>query len=181
MSYCMFAAVEAVRERLLRATAAVERHGVPYAVCEGNATAAWVATVDPGAVRNCPTVNLLIRRTDLTDLTVALTEAGFVAHAHPTRTLFTDGANGSPRSAVVVWFADEPSPDPSDGVLLPATAFPVLGLEPLTRMLLTVWRTVEKVLLRDLIDVGLIDATWPARFRPELAARLQQILDTPDG
>jgi hypothetical protein len=35
--------------------------------------------------------------------------------------------------------------------------------------------------LRDLIGVGLIDTSWPAKLPPELAARLQQILDTPDG
>jgi hypothetical protein len=32
-----------------------------------------------------------------------------------------------------------------------------------------------------MIDVGLIDATWPARLPPELGARLQQILDPPEG
>jgi len=35
--------------------------------------------------------------------------------------------------------------------------------------------------LRDLLDVGLIDAGWLPRLAPDLAARLQQILDTPDG
>jgi hypothetical protein len=35
--------------------------------------------------------------------------------------------------------------------------------------------------LRDMIGVGLVDATWPSRFNPELAARLQQLLDTPEG
>lgn len=32
-----------------------------------------------------------------------------------------------------------------------------------------------------MIDVGLIDQTWTARFPAELAARLQHLLDTPDG
>ena len=35
-----------VRERLLRATAALNRAGVPYAVVGGNAVASWVATID---------------------------------------------------------------------------------------------------------------------------------------
>lgn len=30
-------------------------------------------------------------------------------------------------------------------------------------------------------DVGLIDATWLAKLPPELAERLQLLLDTPDG
>jgi hypothetical protein len=35
--------------------------------------------------------------------------------------------------------------------------------------------------LLDMIGVGLIDDTWPARFPAELAERLQQLLDDPDG
>jgi hypothetical protein len=35
--------------------------------------------------------------------------------------------------------------------------------------------------LDDLVKVGLIDASWPAKFPPELGARLQHILDTPEG
>ena len=38
----MVRAVEKVRERLLRATAALETANVPYAVIGGNAVAAWV-------------------------------------------------------------------------------------------------------------------------------------------
>lgn len=46
----MVRAVELVRKRLLRATAALEAAGAPYAVAGGNAVAAWVATVDPAGV-----------------------------------------------------------------------------------------------------------------------------------
>ena len=45
----MVLAVENVRERLRRSTAALEAAGIPYAVVGGNAVAAWVSTVDPGA------------------------------------------------------------------------------------------------------------------------------------
>ena len=44
-------AVLKVRERLLRATAALNQAGLPYAVVGGNRVASWVATVDEGAVR----------------------------------------------------------------------------------------------------------------------------------
>ena len=40
--------VAKVRERLLRATAALNQAGIPYAVVGGNAVASWVATVDEG-------------------------------------------------------------------------------------------------------------------------------------
>ena len=56
-----------------------------------------------------------------------------------------------------------------------------LALEAFVRMKLTSYRDKDKMHLRDMIGVGLIDATWPARYPPELAARLQQLLDTPDG
>src|SRR6202051_4400363 len=58
-------AVGKVRERLLRATAALNQAGVPYAVVGGNAVASWVATVDEGAIRNTRDVDLLVRRSDL--------------------------------------------------------------------------------------------------------------------
>jgi hypothetical protein len=60
----MVRAVEKVRERLLRATAALENASIPYAVCGGNAVAVWVTRVDESAVRNTRGVDILIRRSD---------------------------------------------------------------------------------------------------------------------
>src|SRR6476660_1548548 len=71
-------AVAKVRDRLLRATAALNQAGVPYAVVGGNAVASWVATVDEGAVRNTRDIDLLVRRSDLPEVTAALEQAGFV-------------------------------------------------------------------------------------------------------
>src|SRR3954452_20604125 len=72
-------AVANVRERLLRATRALNLAGIPYAVVGGNAVASWVATVDEGAVRNTRDVDILVCRTDLDAVTEALEKAGFVA------------------------------------------------------------------------------------------------------
>jgi hypothetical protein len=58
-------AVEKVRERLLRSTAALEAAGVPYAVIGGNAVMAWVEQVDEAAVRFTQDVDLVLRRDDL--------------------------------------------------------------------------------------------------------------------
>ncbi len=41
--------------------------------------------------------------------------------------------------------------------------------------------TINRVHLRDLLDVGLLDASWCGRFPPELAARLQELIDHPEG
>ncbi len=35
--------------------------------------------------------------------------------------------------------------------------------------------------LRDMIDVGLVDVFWVDRLPTELAERLQQLLDNPEG
>src|SRR6478752_6552811 len=72
-------AVGKVRERLLRATKALNQAGVVYVVVGGNAVASWVATVDEGAVRNTRDVDLLVRRSDLPAIKAALEQVGFVA------------------------------------------------------------------------------------------------------
>src|SRR5438132_11543723 len=74
-------AVEKVRERLLRAAAALDKAGVPYAVVGGNAVAAWVSRVDEAAVRNTQDVDILLRRSELDAATAALNKAGFM-HRH---------------------------------------------------------------------------------------------------
>jgi len=56
-----------------------------------------------------------------------------------------------------------------------------LTLPALVKMKLIAWRDKDRTHLRDLIGVGLVDATWPARFPLPLGARLQQLLDDPNG
>jgi hypothetical protein len=56
----MVLAVENVRNRLLRSTAALEAANIPYAVIGGNAVAAWVSKVDPGAARNTIDVDIMV-------------------------------------------------------------------------------------------------------------------------
>jgi hypothetical protein len=183
----MIRAVEKVRDRLMRATAALERAGVPYAVVGGNAVAAWVSRVDEAAVRNTQDVDILLRRDDLDAATAALAQAGFVRRHVAGIDLFLDGPTAKARDAVHVVFAGEkvraeyivPAPDVSETEL--HSAFRVLDLNALVRMKLTSFRDKDRTHLRDLLDVGLIDASWCARFPPELAARLQQLLDNPNG
>ncbi|MHC4178187.1 MAG: hypothetical protein ACYSWU_11810, partial [Planctomycetota bacterium] len=63
-----------------------------------------------------------------------------------------------------------------------ATApFRILGLESLVRMKLTSYRRKDQVHLLDLLDIGLIDASWVGRLTPELGARLQELIANPDG
>jgi hypothetical protein len=59
--------------------------------------------------------------------------------------------------------------------------FPVLKLEALVRLQLGRFRLDDAIDIRDMIDVGLIDATWTSKFEPELAVRLQELLNDPEG
>ena len=183
----MVNAVEKVRQRLLRAAEALAGAQVPYAVAGGNAVALWVSRVDEAAVRNTQDVDILIRREDLDRARQALEAAGFVYRRVAALDVFLDGPKAKPRDAVHVVFAnekvrpDEALPNPDVTASEPADRFRVLSLDALVRIKLTAFRDKDRVHLRDLIEVGLVDATWPARFPPELASRLQTLLDTPGG
>ena len=180
-------AVAKVRERLLRATAALNRAGVPYAVVGGNAVASWVATVDEGAVRTTRDIDLLVRRSDLTALTAALEQAGFVADELLDVVMFRDGPEGKPSEAVHLLFAGEKTrPDhllsaPEIQTVEDPANFRVIALESLVSMKLMSNRDKDRTHLRNLIGVRLIDASWLTKLPPELAGRLKQILDTPDA
>jgi hypothetical protein len=181
------AAVEAVRDRARRTAAALEGAGIPYAVIGGNAVAQWVARVDKSATRNTQDVDILLRRSDLPAAQAAMTAAGFIFRHVRKIDMFLDGPNSTVRDAVHILYANEhvapdspePSPDLTD---VEATAdYKIIGLESLVRMKLISYRRKDQVHIQDMIDVGLIDATWPARFSPILADRLQALLDDPDG
>lgn len=180
-------AVERVRERLLRAASALEAAGVAYAVVGGNAVAAWVATIDPAAVRNTQDVDILLRRADLEAASRAMSAAGFVRQEVSGVEMFLDGPNVGRRDAVHVVLAGERvrphhlvmSPDVEETVKL--DQFRILSLESLVRMKLTSFRDRDRTHLRDMLEVGLIDASWTSRFIPDLAARLQQLIDTPEN
>jgi hypothetical protein len=74
------------------------------------------------------------------------------------------------------------NPDVSEGVDVGGgEPFRVLKLEALVRIKLTAWRDKDRTHLRDLIGVGLVDGAWPMQIGGELGARLQQLIDTPEG
>jgi hypothetical protein len=180
-------AVAKVRERLLRATSALEQAEIPYAVVGGNAVASWVATVDEGAVRNTRDVDLLVRRADLPAITATLEKAGFVAGTLLDVITFRDGEEGKPSEAVYLLFAGERTrpdhllPAPEIDTVRDVENFRVINLESLVRMKLMSNRRKDQVHIEDLIAVGLVDSGWVTKLPPELASRLQAILDSPGG
>jgi hypothetical protein len=180
-------AAEKVKERLRRATRALDAAGVPYAVAGGNAVAEWVGRIDEDAVRNTRDVDLLVQRADLPAVRAALEAAGFVYHHLFDIDTFIDGPQGKPSGGVHLLFAGEKVrrddehtlPDVNESER--AALFQVANLEALVQMKLIAFRRKDQVQLLDLIGVGLLDATWPARVPPSLGARLQQLLDDPNG
>jgi hypothetical protein len=100
-------AVELVKERVLRATSALENAGINYAVIGGNAVAAWVGLVDQSAVRFTQDVDLLILRSDLDATKAVLEPAGFVYRHVASIVLFLDGPDAKARDTVRVIFASE--------------------------------------------------------------------------
>jgi hypothetical protein len=180
-------AAERVKERLRRATKALNDAGVPYAVVGGNAVAEWVARIDDGAVRNTRDVDILIRRDDFAATRAALESAGFVYHHVMDVDLFIDGPQAKPSEGIHLLFAGEKVraehelPNPEVDQSERAAEFQVVALLALVRMKLLSWRDKDRTHLRDMIQVGLLDATWPARLPPPLAERLQQLLDDPNG
>jgi hypothetical protein len=186
--------IEKVKDRLMRATAALEAAKIPYAVIGGNAVAAWVSKVDDSVVRNTRDVDLLVKREDLPRLTVALEKVGFVHRSGAILggkgciEMFLDGPGAKARDAVHLIFANErvtpESLETSPGVEEIDSSpgdFRLLDLEALVTMKLTSYRDKDRVHLRDMMEIGQIDETWLERVPPSLRQNLQALLDDPHG
>ncbi len=180
-------AVEKVKDRLRRVSQALNAANIPYAVVGGNAVQFWVAQVDESVVRNTRDVDIILNRDDLDRAKEALEKAGFIYRHAAKVSMFLDGPEAKARDAVHVIFAGEkvreeytePVPNIDDYELIQHSR--TLPLEDLVRMKLTSFRRKDQVHLLDMISIDLIDGTWPQRFSPELAQRLQELLDDPDG
>lgn len=180
-------AVEKVRERLLRSTAALERHGVRYAVIGGHAVAVWIARVDEDAVRNTVDVDILLDRKDLPKATAALNEVGFEFAEVQGVPVFVEKISPKIRRGVHIIFAAEkvrpherhPAPDFSK-IDRAEDGFTVIDLLPLLVMKLTAFRRKDQVHLQDMLELEMITPELEAQLPPDLRARLGQIRATPE-
>lgn len=186
--------IEKVRDRLRRATSALEEAGIAYAVIGGNAVAAWVSRIDDSVVRATRDVDLLVRREDMDAIRSAMERAGFLHRSVSILggkgriEMFLDGPRAKVRDAVHLIFASEKvgedsiEPSPSVDRIDPANSeFRLLDLEALVTMKLTSYRDKDRVHLRDMLEIGQIDETWLDRVPPSLRDRLQALIDDPDG
>jgi hypothetical protein len=176
-------ALDEVTDRLQRIVSAFEAAGVEYALVGGQAVALWVATRDPSAVRTTKDVDLLLRREDLPQARAAAASVALDYFEVLGVGMFLERSDLNPRKAVhLVWAGQKVRPEdplPSPGVDQRATLEPgmqVVSLAGLVRMKLMANRDQDRVHLRDLIDVGLIERDLVSSLPPELASRLDALL-----
>ncbi len=180
-------AVEIVRQRLERVTQALNSAQIPYAVIGGNAVQYWVAQVDESVVRNTRDVDIIVNRSDLQAITDVLQKVGFIYRRVKGVTMFLDGPDAKARDAVHIVFAGEkvkpenPEPAPLIDEFQWMKDARTLPLEALVKMKLTSFRDKDRVHLRDMISVDMIDESWLGRLSPTLGERLQELLDDPEG
>lgn len=181
-------AVEKVHDRLLRTSRALEGADISYAVIGGNAVAIWVASVDEGAVRNTKDVDILLNRADMDRAIEAMSQAGFDMTVVDGVTMFLDRNDPMPSRGIHVVFVGEkirphyahPAPQlvnlhkDSEGVSS-------IGLYELLMMKLQSYRDLDRVHVRDLLSVGLINDKLVEQLPTDLRARLEEILANPDS
>ncbi len=172
-----------VTDRLHRITRALEEHAVPYALVGGQAVALWVATKEPAAVRTTKDVDLLVRREDLPRARAAALSAGMDYLEVLGVGMFLDRSDPNPRHAVhLVWAGEKvrpeyehPSPPVEDRQTF-SPGYTAVSLAGLVLMKLQSNRDQDRVHLRDMIDVGLVDRKLMGQLPPDLAARLEPLL-----
>lgn len=177
-----FMAMDRVLKLLEKVTRELDKAGVPYAVVGGNAVAAWVATVDPEAVRSTKDVDILASREHLATMEESLDRIGFDMIDVMGVTMFVDRTNPNPKSGVHVVIANEkirphyryPAPDVGDAVRS-TSGYSVINLPALVAMKLQSFRLVDQTHMVDLKSVGLITPDLVDLLPADLQERLRHI------
>jgi hypothetical protein len=176
-------ALDKVTDRLERITVALEKAGVPYALVGGQAVALWVASREPAAVRTTKDVDILLRREDLASARAAALSVAMDYFEVMGVGMFLERDDANPRHAVhLVWAGEKVRPEypcPSPAIDQRQPLEPgkqVVSLAGLVLMKLMSNRDQDRVHLRDLIDVGLINRALLQNLPPELATRLDSLL-----
>lgn len=178
------AAMDAVSARLERITRALNEAGIPHALIGGQAVALWVATKDPAAVRTTKDVDLLLRRGDVGRARAAAGTVDFDYSESNGSSMFLEKQDPNPRLAVhLVWAGEKvraehvlPAPDVAEAVEL-EPGKKVVSLANLVRMKLVAHRDQDRVHLRDMIEVGLVDRAFLQGLPVELQDRLRPLLE----
>jgi hypothetical protein len=176
-------ALDEVTDRLERIARALDQAGVAFALVGGQAVALWVATKDPAAVRTTKDVDILLRRADLPRARAAAAAVELDYFEVAGVGMFLERSDPNPRKGVHLLWAGEkvrpecplPSPAVEERELLEAGK-PVVSVAGLVRMKLMSNRDQDRVHLRDLLEVGLVNRDLMHTLPPELASRLDALL-----
>lgn len=143
--------------------------------------------VDESVVRSTRDVDVILNESDLDRAIEALEAEGFIYRRSAGAPMFLDGPNAKARDAVHVVFAGkkvrDEYPEPVPGI----DQYELIGdvrtlpFERLVAMKLTSFRDKDRVHVRDLISIGLIDESWLERLSPKLQLRLGELRNDPDG
>ena len=176
-------ALDDVTEILRRITGVLNEASVPYALVGGQAVAMWVATKDPAAVRTTKDVDLLLHRDDLPRARAAALSIDLDYFELMGVGMFLQRSDPNPRRGVhLVWAGECIRPNDRHAsptiderhILDPGVS--VVSLAGLVRMKLNADRDRDRVHLRDMIEVGLIDRSFLGDLPSELADRLDPLL-----
>jgi hypothetical protein len=176
-------ALDKVTERMEKVSRALGEAGVPFALVGGQAVAIWVASKEPAAVRTTKDVDILLRREDLPQARAAALKIDFDYLEILGVGMFLDRTDPNPRNAVhIVWAGEKVRPEN----LHPAPTIekletlepgkPVVSLAALVSMKLLANRDQDRVHLRDMIDVGLVNRDLLKEIPADLSAGLDALL-----
>ncbi len=167
---------------LFKVTKALDEAGIAYAVIGGNAVAAWVMTVDEGAVRATRDVDLLVHRRDLDVLAAALEPAGLMRLEVLGVSMFVDRQRPNPKTGVHLVFSGERirahyqhAAPGLDAAVRGRSGYRVIDLPALVAMKLQAFRDIDRVHIRDMLSVGLIDEATINALPEDLRDRLDEI------
>ena len=156
------------RELLLQ----LVRRGTHVAACDIDRDSLQVTVRQAQAI--APDVRVTAHVHDISDEKSVVRFAKAVTKEHGSDAIHLLFANEKVRETYPL-----PTADVSESAA--ADDYRIVSLEALVRMKLNSYRDKDRTHLRDLLTLGLVDASWLPRLVPEHAARLQQLIDDPDG
>ncbi|HZZ30252.1 MAG TPA: nucleotidyltransferase family protein [Pirellulales bacterium] len=176
-------AIDRVTQRMERIISALQAANIEHALVGGQAVALWVATRDPAAVRTTKDIDLLVRRDDLPRVRAAGLAAGFDYFEALGVGMLLDRADPNPRHAVhLIWAGEiarsgEKHPMPTlNSSQCWEGKWRAASVLDLVLMKLVANRDQDRVHLRDMIDVGLIDRKLCEQLPADLRTQLDLLM-----
>lgn len=174
---------QTIRDRLRRATTALNDASVPHAVAGGNAVAAWIHSMPANrrAILHTSDVDILVRRSELEAVRDVLIAAGFQYRKGAGIHVFYEGDRSQWREGIHLLFADEkvradyavPAPKIDESEEYDGVRY--LNLLAVLAMKLTSFREKDRLHVMAMIEVGLVRREMIELVPAPLAERLRSM------